>query len=230
MEMPKICWQSIQFHSKYGVDHSKALLSNKAFFLPSSDHWIPSVLNSPAVWYLSWRHFPHMKDEALSNDAVKIVSIPIPVVLSGDGAKAKDLAGRLIETTATIREADEVLADWLRQEIGLPKLTSALAQVSRLDSDGFIVAVRAALPKRAGITPMRLAQLRAAFADIAESARSARATAQRDERALSDIVNRAYGLTTEDVSLMWRTAPPRMPLTSSLAIEPPSTDAAADLR
>jgi hypothetical protein len=29
---------------------------------------------------------------------------------------------------------------------------------------------------------------------------------------LSDLVNAAYGLTSDEVALMWRTAPPRMPL------------------
>jgi hypothetical protein len=29
---------------------------------------------------------------------------------------------------------------------------------------------------------------------------------------LSDLVNAAYGLTPEEVALLWRTAPPRMPL------------------
>ena len=29
---------------------------------------------------------------------------------------------------------------------------------------------------------------------------------------LSDLVNAAYGLTPDEVALMWRTAPPRMPL------------------
>ena len=38
------------------------------------------------------------------------------------------------------------------------------------------------------------------------------ADAVQHERALSDIVNAAYGLTPEEVALMWRTAPPRMPL------------------
>ena len=32
-------------------------------------------------------------------------------------------------------------------------------------------------------------------------------------RRLSDLVNEAYGLTPDDVRLMWATAPPRMPLT-----------------
>ncbi|MBK9745832.1 MAG: hypothetical protein IPO91_03545 [Chloroflexi bacterium] len=37
------------------------------------------------------------------------------------------------------------------------------------------------------------------------------------ERRLSDLVNAAYGLTPADIDLMWRTAPPRMP------IKPPPT-------
>ena len=32
------------------------------------------------------------------------------------------------------------------------------------------------------------------------------------ERLISDEVNAAYGLTPEDVKLMWATAPPRMPI------------------
>jgi hypothetical protein len=32
------------------------------------------------------------------------------------------------------------------------------------------------------------------------------------ERKLSDLVTAAYGLTPKEVALMWRTAPPRMPL------------------
>ncbi len=36
--------------------------------------------------------------------------------------------------------------------------------------------------------------------------------AQALERRLSDLVNEAYGLTPEEVALMWETAPPRMPV------------------
>lgn len=44
------------------------------------------------------------------------------------------------------------------------------------------------------------------------SARAAAAEILTLERRLSDLVNAAYGLTPEEVALMWRTAPPRMPL------------------
>jgi len=36
--------------------------------------------------------------------------------------------------------------------------------------------------------------------------------ALQHERAISDLVNAAYGLTSDEIALMWRTAPPRMPL------------------
>lgn len=32
------------------------------------------------------------------------------------------------------------------------------------------------------------------------------------ERRLSDLVNTAYGLSAAEIDLMWKTAPPRMPL------------------
>jgi hypothetical protein len=32
------------------------------------------------------------------------------------------------------------------------------------------------------------------------------------ERTLSDLVNQAYALTLAEVALMWKTAPPRMPI------------------
>ena len=37
------------------------------------------------------------------------------------------------------------------------------------------------------------------------------------ERTLSDLVNQAYALTPAEIDLMWKTAPPRMP------IPPPAT-------
>jgi hypothetical protein len=32
------------------------------------------------------------------------------------------------------------------------------------------------------------------------------------EATLSDLVNQAYGLTPAEIELMWKTAPPRMPI------------------
>jgi len=229
MLAPKLCWQAIQYYGKYAIDDSGALLSNKAFFLPSTDPWIAAVLNSPASWYLSWRHFPHMKDEALSNDGDKISTIPIPILPSDDAGAVHDKVGRILELTRAVRRADGAMADWLLHEMGLRKLPAILSESSRLDSDAFVAAVRGALPKRAGVTPTRLAQLRGAFAETAEPAKSARATAIAEERALSEIVNRAYRLSAEDVGLMWRTAPARMPLAVTVPAGAPEPHAPDEL-
>jgi len=37
------------------------------------------------------------------------------------------------------------------------------------------------------------------------------AQARTLERQVAELVNAAYGLTPEEVALMWKTAPPRMP-------------------
>jgi hypothetical protein len=43
------------------------------------------------------------------------------------------------------------------------------------------------------------------------------------ETELSELVNDAYGLTPEEVDLLWRTAPPRMP------VAPPAAATSPDL-
>lgn len=60
-------------------------------------------------------------------------------------------------------------------------------------------------------TVTRLAQMHVAFAETAKPACAARAAALADERAFSDIVDRAFDLTPEAIALTWRTAPPRAP-------------------
>jgi hypothetical protein len=45
-----------------------------------------------------------------------------------------------------------------------------------------------------------------------EPARALAAETLKLERTLSDLVNQAYGLTPAEIDLMWKTAPPRMPI------------------
>ncbi|WP_375399034.1 Eco57I restriction-modification methylase domain-containing protein [uncultured Sphingomonas sp.] len=228
-EREKIVFTEITWTASFARDRANRYLNNTAYILTSSDVRLIANLNSPAAWWFGWRDAIHGKDEALRFMASFIERFPLAQLSSSDDGQMIDRTEGVIAATTAIRAADHALADWLRHEIGFAKLPAGLAQASRLDSDGFIAAVRAALPKRAGITPSRLMQLRAAFADTAEPARAARVAALADERALSDIVNRAYGLTPHDVTLMWRTAPPRMPLAPPVVAAAPLTDTATDL-
>lgn len=47
---------------------------------------------------------------------------------------------------------------------------------------------------------------------VRERAEWQAADALRLERRLSDLVHQAYGLTPADIDMLWRTAPPRMPI------------------
>jgi hypothetical protein len=58
-----------------------------------------------------------------------------------------------------------------------------------------------------------LKSLRDEHARTTTPARALLAEADQLERQLSDCVNEAYGLTPEEIDLMWATAPPRMPIT-----------------
>jgi hypothetical protein len=66
---------------------------------------------------------------------------------------------------------------------------------------------------RLGAVPP-LAGFRDEHARIVDPARSRAAKAMKLERALSDLVNLAHGLTLAEIELMWQTAPPRMSIPS----------------
>jgi hypothetical protein len=73
--------------------------------------------------------------------------------------------------------------------------------------------VRKRRPRALGkLSPAGLRALRDGYAEQAAPAQQGRAEALRLERRLAELVNAAYGVTPEDVALMWESAPPRMPV------------------
>ena len=211
-QTPKIIYQVIQYYPQYSYDESGLFGNDKTFVIPTGDKQVCAILNSPLIWWHNWRHLPHLKDEALSPMGYRMETVPIAKPLNADRSKFVDSTEACLGLTRQIRSSDSTLCDWLKHEIGLSAVPMSLRQVSLLDSDSFVAAVRAGLPRRQGMTPTQLRQLRDAFAETAEPARSARIQLQAHERSLAAMVERAYGLTDEEVALMWRTAPPRMPL------------------
>jgi hypothetical protein len=202
----------IQYYPNYAWDDKGLFTNNKAYSLPRETYELMGIKSSPVAWWISWRHYPHMKDEALSNDANKFLSFPVGEHVGKFAADLDSLARQCHHGKGGIADADRSLLDWISIEFATAKLPPALREASNLDSDSFVAAVRAALPKRQGLTPTQLRQLRDAFAETAEPARQARVELLSHERSLAAMVERAYGLTDEEVALMWRTAPPRMPL------------------
>lgn len=211
-EKPKIFYQEIQFHPSYSLDVSGRYGNNKTFFLSTDDLFLIAVLNSPLMWWHNWRYLPHMKDEALSPVAFKMVALPIAEPTTAIRVATETGARRLIAITEREQQTQRTVLDWLRVEYAIEKPSQKLQTLAELDSDTFIAEVKRIRGKKLPLTAASLAALREEYARSIEPARTLAAEARKLEHELSDLVNQAYGLTAEEIALMWDTAPPRMPI------------------
>jgi len=211
-DQPKLVYQMIAFHSRVALDDAGMYANNAVGMLPTSDLWILACLNSPANWYFAYRYVPHKKDEALAMDIASVERLPIAPPTDGTRGAAEEAGGRLILLTRSEQEARRDTLDWLRVEFGVEKPGQKLGDFAALGPDAFVEEVRKRRPKGEGrLTPGTLRDLKNGYAEMVEPVRQARTEAASLERRLSDLVNEAYGLTAEDVDLLWKTAPPRMP-------------------
>jgi len=214
---PKICVQMIAYHSRVALDDSGMLLNNAAVILPTSDRWLLACLNSPALWYFSFLTFPHKKDEALAMDIPYISEMPIPTPAANRRSLAEKLVDRLVTNAATQRGTRQTILDWLRVEHEVSKASLKLQAPTGLDSDAFVAEVKRIRGKSKPLSAAAIKSLRDEHARSIEPARIQAAEALRLERQLSDLVNEAYGLTPDEVALLWETAPPRMPFAPEAA-------------
>jgi len=212
-ERPKIMYQEIQFHPSYCFDISNIFSNNKVFILPNADAYLLAVLNSPLMWWHNWRYLPHMKDEALSPIGVKMEALPIASPTDAIRAGAEQAVARLIEITRARHEARRLMLDWLRTEFDVQESGAGLEDFSTLALHAFVEEVRKHRAKTAGkLTLAALRDLQNGYTEQIAPIQRRRAEAMALERELSDLINAAYGLTPEEIVLLWATAPPRMPL------------------
>ena len=104
------------------------------------------------------------------------------------------------------------MLDWLRVEYAIEKPGNKLQTVTELDSDTWVGEVKRIRGKKQPLTAVGVQALREEHTRTVEPARALAVEALKLECALSDLVNQAYGLTREEIALMWQTAPPRMPI------------------
>jgi hypothetical protein len=212
-DVPKIVYQEIQTYPWYALDDQCTLTNNKAFILPTDDTYLLGLLNSSTVWWFCWRYLPHMINDTLTPLGISMEVFPIAPPTPAIRAEVEPAVEGLIAITRADQAAPAATLDWLRMEFGVEKPGQRLEDFARLDSDAFVAEVRARRPKAAGgLSPAALRALRDGFAEQATPVRERAAEAVRLERRVAARVNEAYGLTPEDVDLMWRTAPPRMPV------------------
>ena len=184
------------------------------FFLPTQDLWLLAVLNSPVGWWHAWRIGHTRKDEALS--PVRIVHGKLPIAAPSDDGPRHVRVGRSTPHRDHASRIDRRLTRSARLAQGraLPSASRArnFNPPCDLDSDSFVTEVRKLRGKK---NPLSLAALKSLREEHTRTILPAQALAREAmalERKISDLVNEAYGLTPEEVELMWETAPPRMPI------------------
>jgi hypothetical protein len=122
---------------------------------------------------------------------------------------------RLIEIAECQQGIHGNLLDWFKIEHEISEPNMRLRTAINLDSDALIAEVKKVRGKK---RPLSLAALRALREEHARTVVPAQALTREArilERQVGDLVNAAYGLSPEEVRLMWETAPPRMPASGS---------------
>lgn len=211
-EQPKIYYVDIAWTPSFSIDRASRFSNNTGYFLPTGNVTIAAAMNAPIGWWYAWRRAQHGKDEALRYFTDFVADYPVPILKAEFEQALLTAVDDALRFTSSIRSADRAILDWFRTEFSMEKVPRTLAEPSRLDADGFAAAVRAALPRRRALSAADIARLRAEHAATIAPAREQRLQLAGTERRISDLVNAAYGLTPEDVALMWKTAPPRMPI------------------
>ena len=157
-----------------------------------------------------WRNVIHGKDEVLRLKSIYMNSVPIPEIVGRSREFSQDL---VCQTMLRVRESQDLLKDvlaWLRHEYGVDKPPVRLREPANLDEDGFVREVRKAC--KGGLTPAGVRAVLSAWGETVVPIKRLKGEIAALERELSRLVEDAYGLTDEDRALMWRTAPPRMPI------------------
>lgn len=212
-EQPKIMYQEIQFHPAYCLDTSNLFSNNKVFFLARADAYLLAVLNSPLMWWYNWRYLPHMKDEALSPVGERMETLPIAPPTDDIRSEVEQAVTRLIEIKRTSHEARQILLDWLCTEFEVQEPGKRLENVIELDLQAFVEEVRKRRPRTTKkLTPAARKALRDGYTEQIGPLQQGKGETMTLERTINNLVNRAYGLTEDEVAVLWETAPPRMPL------------------
>jgi hypothetical protein len=91
-------------------------------------------------------------------------------------------------------------------------------------SDSLIAEVKKIRGKKKPLSLVALRSLRDEHARTIDPAQALASEAGGLEQRVNDLVNEAYGLTPDEIRLMWETAPPRMPVRPPIGVTPAVVD------
>ncbi|MBM3982939.1 MAG: class I SAM-dependent DNA methyltransferase [Planctomycetes bacterium] len=209
-DRPKVMYQDIVWNQRFCFDTAGRMSNNSAYFLPSSDLWVMSVLNAPVSWWFAWRTAQHGKDEALRFFTEYLNEFPIPKPTDEQRAAVEAAVTQLIAIAGEQQVGRAAVLDWLRSEFTVAKPTLKLQALASLGADDFAAEVKKAGKKGLGVADLK--RLKEEHKKSVLPLHMLAREAEQLERQVSDVVNAAFGLTPADVKLMWETAPPRMPI------------------
>ena len=209
-EQPKLMYQCIQFYPSYCIDSSGLLSNNKTLLLAHTDTYLLAVLNSPMMWWHNWRYLPHMKDEALAPIGELMEVLPIAQPTDAIRAETEQAVTRLIAITKENQKERQLMLRWLQIQFDVKEPGKRLENFAELDQQTFVKEVLKQRSKKLSLTGQ--AALEEGYTEQITLFQQRKTEAAVLERKISDLINAAYGLTAEEIALLWSTAPPRMPL------------------
>jgi SAM-dependent methyltransferase len=212
LEGAKVVYSDIAWTPSFSLDQDGMFANNTVYFLQNGDPWITSILNSPLLWWYSWRNAIHGKDEALRLFSTYVESIPIPVPNEEARSLSNEIVELLSEHSKTRMEAAASLADWLTVEHELAKIPKGLQSPFDLTEEAWVAAIRKARGRKRPLSSAGLRTVRDEYSATIAPLRERQGEVGRLERRLADLVFQAYGLDADQIALVWRTAPPRMPV------------------
>jgi len=210
-EQPKIMYQDITWGPCFCSDTTGMMANNTIYFLPTIDSWVLAALNSPNSWWLAWRGAQHCKDEGLRFFTEFMEEFPIPDPTAEQCKSAGASVKRLIEIAAHTTETCRSILKMMIEQFAIEKPSQKLQNPAVLSEDAFIAEVQKLRGKRQILSAVQVKALRDEHAKHVRPLQLLAAEAMHLEVRVADLVNEAYGLTPDDVALMWKTAPPRMP-------------------
>jgi len=208
-DKPKITYPDITWDARFALDQRGLLANNTVYFLPIDDPWVLAALNTPVSWWLAWRTAQHGKDEALRYFADWLNEFPVPVPTVAQRDAAAKFVDQLTDLARRRRDGQTAIVDWLHITLGVDRASKSLQNVAALDLDAFLASVKKARGRALEIQDVKLLKKQHEVHVVPLRALSQKA--MQIEQQLSVTVNMAYGLTPEELKLLWDTAPPRMP-------------------
>ena len=164
-----------------------------------------------------WSYLHRLAMHAI-NDTIRLKNlytevIPIAQPTPTIRTETEEIVTRLIAITKENQQRNREVCEWIQSTHNIPKLGQKLEDFASLTQTEFVQAIRDRKPKTSGdLSPKAFKAVNEAYQEYAIPMQRDRAEANRLEHRLSDLINQAYQLTPEEIELMWRTAPPRMPI------------------